>query len=126
MLKLAMRLLFGLAVVLLSGLAVNAAQPYDEASFKEAQAAGKTVLINVTASWCPTCKKQEPTIKAVEKERPSLVVYDVDFDTAKDVLQRLKVRAQSTLIVYKGPKEVARSTAETDPGHLRALIAKGF
>jgi thiol-disulfide isomerase/thioredoxin len=126
MLKLAMRLLFGLAVVLLSGLAVNAAQPYDETSFKEAQAAGKTVLINVTASWCPTCKKQEPTIKAVEKERPSLVVYDVDFDTAKDVLQRLKVRAQSTLIVYKGPKEVARSTAETDPGHLRALIAKGF
>ncbi len=126
MLKLAMRLLFGLAVVLASGLAVNAAQPYDEASFKEAQAAGKTVLINVTASWCPTCKKQEPTIKAVEKERPSLVVYDVDFDTAKDVLQRLKVRAQSTLIVYKGPKEVARSTAETDPGHLRALIAKGF
>ena len=126
MLKLAMRLLFGLAVVLLSGLAVNAAQPYDDASFKEAQAAGKTVLINVTASWCPTCKKQEPTIKAVEKERPSLVVYDVDFDTAKDVLQRLKVRAQSTLIVYKGPKEVARSTAETDPGHLRALIAKGF
>ena len=126
MLKLAMRLLFSLAVVLLSGLAVNAAQPYDEASFKEAQAAGKTVLINVTASWCPTCKKQEPTIKAVEKERPNLVVYDVDFDTAKDVLQRLKVRAQSTLIVYKGPKEVARSTAETDPGHLRALIAKGF
>ena len=126
MLKLAMRLLFGLAVVLFSGLAVNAAQPYDEASFKEAQAAGKTVLINVTASWCPTCKKQEPTIKAVEKERPNLVVYDVDFDTAKDVLQRLKVRAQSTLIVYKGPKEVARSTAETDPGHLRALIAKGF
>jgi len=126
MLKLAMRLLFGLAVVLLSGLAVNAAQPYDEASFKEAQAAGKTVLINVTASWCPTCKKQEPTIKAVEKERPNLVVYDVDFDTAKDVLQRLKVRAQSTLIVYKGPKEVARSTAETDPGHLRAMIAKGF
>lgn len=126
MLKLAMRLLFGLAVVLLSGLAVNAAQPYDDASFKEAQAAGKTVLINVTASWCPTCKKQEPTIKAVEKERPNLVVYDVDFDTAKDVLQRLKVRAQSTLIVYKGPKEVARSTAETDPGHLRAMIAKGF
>lgn len=126
MLKLAMRLMFGLAVFLSSGLAVNAAQPYDETSFKEAQAAGKTVLINVIASWCPACKKQEPTIKAVEKERPNLIVYDVDFDTAKDLLQKLQVRAQSTLIVYKGPKEVARSTAETDPGHLRALIAKGF
>ena len=113
------------AVVALPSLA-NAGQPFDAKAFQAAQAAGKSILVDVTASWCPTCKKQEPTIKAVEKERPNLVVYDVDFDTAKDVLQRLKVRAQSTLIVYKGPKEVARSTAETDPGHLRAMIAKGF
>jgi thioredoxin 1 len=126
MLKLAMRLLLGLAVVLSSGLTVNAAQPYDEKSFNEAQAAGKTVLINVTASWCPTCKKQAPIIGAIEKERPSLVVYEVDFDTAEDLLRRLQVRAQSTLIVYKGSKEVARSTAETDPGRLRAVVAKGF
>ncbi len=126
MLKLAMRLLVGLAVVLSLGLAVSAAQPYEEKSFNEAQAAGKTVLIDVTASWCPTCKKQEPIIRAIEKERPNLVVYEVDFDKAKDLLQRLQVRAQSTLIVYKGQKEVARSTAETDPGRLRALVAKGF
>ncbi len=126
MLKLAMRLLVGLAVVLSLGLAVSAAQPYEEKSFNEAQAAGKTVLIDVTASWCPTCKKQEPIIRAIEKERPNLVVYEVDFDKAKDLLQRLQVRAQSTLIVYKGRKEVARSTAETDPGRLRALVAKGF
>jgi thioredoxin 1 len=126
MLKLAMSLLLALAAVLSLGLAVNAAQPYDEKSFDEAQAAGKTVLIDVTASWCPTCKKQAPIIGAIEKERPNLVVYEVDFDTAKDLLRRLQVRAQSTLIVYKGPKEVARSTAETDPGRLRALIANGF
>lgn len=126
MLKLAMRLLLGLAVVISLGLAVNAAQPYDERSFSEAQAAGKTVLINVAASWCPTCKKQAPIIAAIEKERPNLVVYEVDFDTAKDLLQRLQVRAQSTLIVYKGTKEVARSTAETNPSRLRALVAKGF
>ena len=126
MLKLAMRLLVGLAVVLSLESAVNAAQPYDEKSFNEAQMAGKTVLINVTAPWCPTCKKQEPIIRAIEKERPNLVVYEVDFDSAKDLLQRLRVRAQSTLIVYKGRKEVVRSTAETDPGRLRALIAKGF
>lgn len=118
--------MLGLAAVLSLGLAVHAAQPYDEKSFNEAQAAGKTVLIDVAASWCPTCKKQEPIIRAIEKERPNLVVYEVDFDTAKDLLQRLQVRAQSTIIVYKGPKEVVRSTAETDPDRVRAMIAKGF
>jgi hypothetical protein len=30
------------------------------------------------------------------------------------------------LIVFKGSKEVARSTGETDPAPLRALVAKAF
>ena len=65
-------------------------------------------------------------MQAIEKERPDLVVYDVDFDTAKDVLRQFRVTQQSTLIVFKGQKEVARSTGETDPGSLRSLVAKAF
>jgi thioredoxin 1 len=88
--------------------------------------AGKTVLIDVTAPWCPTCRQQKPTIQAVEKEMPSLVVYEVDFDAAKDVLRRFRVQSQSTLIVFKGETEVGRSTGDTDPARIRALVAKGF
>lgn len=79
-----------------------------------------------TAPWCPTCKQQRPIVQAIEKERPDLVVYEVDFDTAKDVLKQFRVQYQSTLIAFKGSKEVARSTGETDPAPLRALVAKAF
>lgn len=65
-------------------------------------------------------------MQEIEKEHPGLVVYDVDFDTAKDVLRQFRVQYQSTLIVFKGSKEVARSTGETDPAPLRALVAKAF
>jgi thioredoxin 1 len=113
------------AVVAMPSLA-NAGQPFSAKAFQAWQTAGKSILIDVTAPWCPTCKQQRPIVQQIEKERPDLVVYDVDFDSAKDVLKQFRVQYQSTLIVFKGSKEVARSTGETDPAPLRALVAKAF
>jgi thiol-disulfide isomerase/thioredoxin len=113
------------AAALLAFLAAgHAAQPFDEKSFQQAQAAGKTILIDVTASWCPTCRHQRPIVEQIEKEKPNLVVYEVDFDSAKDILRRFLVQYQSTLIVFKGTKEIGRSTGDTDPARIRALIAQ--
>lgn len=103
-----------------------AAQPFDATAFQASQTAGKSILIDVTAPWCPTCKKQRPIVEQIEKERPDLVVFEVDFDSAKDVLTRFRVQHQSTLIVFRGANEVGRSTGETDPAPLRSLVAKAF
>jgi len=114
------------AVLLAFSVVGHAAQPFDDQSFKQAQAAGKTILIDVAARWCPTCRRQRPIVEQIEKETPNLVVYEVDFDTAKDTLKRFRVQQQSTLIVFKGTKEVGRSTGDTDPARIRALVAQGF
>ena len=114
------------AVLLAFSVVGHAAQPFDDQSFKQAQAAGKTILVDVAAPWCPTCRRQRPIVEQIEKETPNLLVYEVDFDTAKDALRHFRVRYQSTLIVFKGTEEVGRSTGETDPTRIRALIAKGF
>ena len=37
-------------------------KPFDQAAFDAAQAAGKPILVEVTAPWCPTCKAQAPTL----------------------------------------------------------------
>ena len=121
-----LRTLLGCAAILAISFGANAAQPFDSKAFQDAQSAGKIILIDVKASWCPMCAKQHPIIAGIEKEKPSLLVYEVDFDTAKDVLKRFRVQTQGTLIVFKGSAEVGRSTGDTDPAGIRALVAKGL
>jgi thioredoxin 1 len=115
-----------LAILVFSPLAAQAAQPFSAKGFEAAQAAGKTVLIDVWASWCPTCRKQQSVIEEIARERPNLVVYRVDFDSQKDVLRRFKAQQQATLIMFKGKAEVGRLVYDANPANIRRLVAKGF
>jgi thioredoxin len=114
------------AVLFVTSQFAQAGQPFDAAAFRSSQAEGRAILVDVTAPWCPTCRQQRPIVQEIEKERPDLVVYEVDFDTAKDVLRQFRVQQQSTLIVFRGTSEKARSTGETSPAAIRELIAKAF
>jgi len=86
-------------------------------AFEAAQKAGKSIFIDVSAPWCPTCRTQAPIISKLRKEAKysKVVVFNVDFDSQKDVLKTLNVRSQSTLIGFKGAKEMKRSAGVTDP-----------
>ena len=50
----------------------SAGQPFDAKAFQASQAAGKSILVDVTAPWCPTCKQQKPIVQEIEKEHPDL------------------------------------------------------
>lgn len=50
----------------------------------------------------------------------------VDFDTQKKVLKAFGVMYQSTLIVFKGGKEAARVTGETDRDRIAKLLRKAL
>jgi thiol-disulfide isomerase/thioredoxin len=100
--------------------------PFDANSFAAAQTADQPIVIHVTAPWCPTCQAQHPVISglAADPENPDLVVFNVDFDTAKDVLRLFNVRQQSTLIAFRGSSERVRAVGITDPAAIAALVAK--
>jgi thioredoxin 1 len=102
--------------------------PFDQAAFTAAQDAGKPILVHVTAPWCPTCKAQAPILSRLQGEPrfDQLVVFNIDFDSQKDLLRKFKVTMQSTLIVFKGKQETGRSTGVTDPGSIEALLTKAL
>jgi len=45
---------------------------------------GKTVFIDVWASWCPDCVKGMPKVKALQKEHPELVYLFISMDKTYD------------------------------------------
>ena len=102
--------------------------PFTPAAFAAAQKAGKPILIDVNAPWCPVCRAQAPTLAALPAvpEFEGLTVFSVDFDTQKDVLRSLGVQKQSTLIVFAGPRETGRTVGDTDPESIRKLVATAF
>jgi hypothetical protein len=51
-------------------------------------------------------------------------VLTVDFDTDKTVLRQFKVGMQSTLIAFKGGKELGRSVGDTTSAGIEGLFRK--
>ena len=102
--------------------------PFDQAACLLAQAAGKPILIDVTAPWCPTCTAQAPILSRLGSDPrfKDLVSFNIDFDSQKDLLKTFGVRMQSTLIVFKGRQETGRSTGDTNPASLESLLTKAI
>nr|WP_316656106.1 thioredoxin family protein [uncultured Gellertiella sp.] len=115
-----------LATVVMSGFALAAEfKPFITADFEAAQKAGKPVIVDVAASWCPTCKAQKPVIDALGKDPSTkdMTIFRMDFDTQKSELASLGGQMQSTLIAFRGTTETGRSVGDTDPQSIAALFA---
>lgn len=101
---------------------------FTEAAFKAAQDADKSILVEITAVWCPSCKAQAPVLERLltSAKFRDYVVFTIDFDSDKESMRRFDARLPSTLVVYKGPDEMGRSLADTDPRSLSALLEMGL
>ena len=115
---------WSLALVLFAAFALSAETPFDPIQFEAARASGKPVAVVFHADWCPTCRAQAPVLKSLTQapELKTLTVYIADFDTEKALKKSLGVTQQSTIVVFKGGKEVARSTGDTQRESLAALL----
>lgn len=114
----------------LAAIPATAAEPlaFSPAAFEAAQKAGRPILVEVTAPWCPTCKAQKPIIAALaaKPKFKELAIFQVDFDTQKDALRRFGAQKQSTLIGFKGAKEIGRSIGDTNPASIEDLLNKAI
>lgn len=101
---------------------------FSQSEYDQAVKSGKSVVIDFHASWCPTCRKQEPILNEIVsmKGYENVIALKADFDKEKDLKKSLNVSKQSTVVVFKGGKEVGRSTGSTSKDELRKLIDMGL
>jgi thioredoxin 1 len=121
----------GLFAILLGALALSGVpshafeeKPFDTATFKTAQSTGKSILVDVFAPWCPTCKAQQKVLGTLQGKPAfdKVVVFKVDYDNQPDVVRSFGAQRQSTLIAYKGTTETGRSVGDTKPASIEALL----
>jgi thiol-disulfide isomerase/thioredoxin len=99
-------------------------KPYVAADAKAAIEAGKPVVIHFHKQGCPTCAAQLPTVESFLHGRDTVLAYQVDFTKDEEANKAYEVKMQSTIILFRDGKELARSTGETDPVKLTALLAQ--
>lgn len=112
------------AVVPMAASAAVSWTDYTPGAFTAAQQQGKIIVVDVHADWCPTCRAQQPILDELRKDErlTDAVFIRVNFDDDKAFLRAHRVPRQSTIIVFDGKEEKARSIAETNRNRLRAMI----
>ena len=118
-----------LAAATLLALAASLAQaltlaPYSEQALAAAQQAGQPVAVHFHADWCPTCVNQAKSLDALktDPQLQAVTVLVADYDKERDLRRLMKVRTQSTLVVFRGSVEKARLGGDTEADKLRAAL----
>jgi len=103
-------------------------EPYTQDKLDALFKAGKAARECIHAEWCPTCRAQDAVLEKLllTGEFKGITTLKVDFDAQKAVVKAFGVRYQSTLIVFKGGKEAARVTGETDRERIAELLRKAL
>ncbi len=75
--------------------------PFTEQAFKSAQADGQPILVDISATWCPTCTQQKSIIDSLAATPgfEKLVILHVDFDTQKDVVRAQGLRTKNSVVL---------------------------
>jgi thioredoxin-like negative regulator of GroEL len=102
--------------------------PFARAAFDAALKTSEPVLIDISASWCPTCQRQKAILSDLTQKAKfaSFTIFEVDYDTEKDVMRSFGAQQRSTLIAFKGGVEVGRIVGDTRPDAIEALLAKAI
>ena len=112
--------------VCLSANAVEKKTNFSTEIFEKAMDSGKTVVINSYEVWCGTCSEQTKILDQAEKEFKDIVFLSYEQSKNKDVAQLLGIKFWTTIVVYKGNKEVARIVGQTDKKTIYSAIQKGI
>ena len=92
---------------------------FNKELFYKAQADGKIVIVSSWIKYCTSCASQMKILNQAKKEGKLL---DIDFAnieyfafdvTNKEIANLFDIQYQTSLLIFKGSKEVYRSIGET-------------
>jgi len=98
-------------------------EEYNPARFEELMARDEPVMVEIYASWCPTCLLQHKALMTLHEEgrAPSIRAIRVDFD--RDVAFREKHDFGQTgiIVVFQNGREIRRASGLITADKIKAF-----
>lgn len=102
--------------------------PYEATGFARAQHEGGITAIQFHSGWCPVCVMQERGVKSLkdDKSLDRVTVFQADYFREEALRKRFNVSSFSTLVVFRGDQERARTTGDFRAEQLKRLFARAL
>ena len=92
--------------------AIEKETSFNKDLFIKAQSEGKIVVVSSWIKYCTSCASQIKILNKAEKEFDNIEYFTFDV-TNKEIAKLFDIQYQTTLLIFKGNKEVYRSIGET-------------
>jgi thioredoxin 1 len=86
--------------------------------FERAVSSAKKCLVDFYATWCGPCKAMNPILESVETELGSDLIYKIDVDKNRDLVEKYGIRSVPTFIFFENGLEVERKTGAIAKNYL--------
>jgi thioredoxin 2 len=85
------------------------------------------VVVDYWAPWCGPCRMVAPELaKVAARANGRFVVVKVNTDALNDLGQRFGIRSIPTMAVFKGGREVTRTTGARPAADIEAFVAQAL
>ena len=104
-------------------------EEYATPRFEELMARGEPMLVEVYASWCPTCLLQHKALETLHEEGrgPQIRAIRVDFERDADFINKYGFRSTGTMVLFNDGREVVRQAGLVTPEKIEAFLGQnGF
>ncbi len=100
-------------------------EEYSPNRFSELMARGEPVLVEVYASWCPTCLLQHRAFENLQEttEAPLIRSVRIDFDRDRDFIEAHGYTSTGLLVIFQRGQVVAEASGLVTAEAIEQFIA---
>ena len=90
--------------------------------FEKSQLDGKTVVIHSWNKTCSTCARQVKILDKAKQDFKDVIFLSFEHTKDRDIAKFLSIDYWTTIVVYRGNKEVSRSIGQTNKEKIYSQI----
>ena len=95
---------------------------FTNSEFEKSQNEGKTVVIHSWNKTCITCAEQVKILDQAKEDFKDVIFMSFEQTKDKEIAEFLNIDYWTTIVVYKGFKEVSRTIGQTNKNKIYSQI----